>query len=250
MRQHTTARDRKKLLRIGTSGWNYPHWREVFYPSTLPQADWFGYYSRLFDTVEINNTFYQLPQEKTFDHWREQAPAGFVYAVKANRYLTHQKKLKDAAEPLCNFLSRVRRLQSRLGPILYQLPPNWNRNVDRLAGFCRLLPKDLTHVFEFRNRDWLVDETYAVLEEHGACLCIHDMLPRHPRRVTASTVYVRMHGAGERYGGSYSRDRLRRWAGWIQEMALEKRRVYVYFNNDARGNAVRNALTLRECVGL
>ena len=233
---------------IGTSGWIYPHWRQRYCPADLPQRGWFEHYSHDFNTVEINNTFYRLPESESFDRWREQAPPGFLYAVKANRFLTHQKKLKDAAEPLQHFLNRVRHLKEHLGPILYQLPPNWYPNTDRLEAFCRLLPSDLTHVLEFRERSWLCDEIYDVLQQHRVCLCIHDLLPRHPRRVTGPAVYVRFHGAGQRYGGSYSRARLRRWAHWLSEEGTADRPVFAYFNNDADAHAVRNALTLKELV--
>jgi len=235
-------------FRIGTSGWNYDHWRGRFYPASLPTSRWFEHYCGVFDTVEINNTFYQLPEAKTFDHWREQAPAGFAYALKANRYLTHMKKLKDPAQPLRRFLGRARRLREHLGPILYQLPPGWKRNVQRLCEFCDALPSNLTHVFEFREPDWLADETFAVLEAHGACLCIHDLLDRHPRRVTGLTAYIRFHGSGQLYGGHYPRERLRRWADWICEAASHTRTVFAYFNNDADAAAVRDAITLRELV--
>lgn len=232
--------------RVGTSGWNYAHWKERFYPAGLSQKRWFEHYAGVFDTVEINNTFYRLPEPDTFDHWREQAPTGFVYAVKANQFLTHRKRLKDAQEPLELFLGRARRLRPHLGPILYQLPPRWHRNLRRLEDFCRLLPKGLIHVVEFRDADWLVDETFALLEHYGVCLCIHDMLPRHPRRVTGPALYLRFHGAGERYGGCYRRDQLHRWADWICQAATPQRSVFAYFNNDAEAFAVENACTLRE----
>ncbi|MGE5195310.1 MAG: DUF72 domain-containing protein [Deltaproteobacteria bacterium] len=235
-------------FRVGTSGWNYPHWRGVFYPAELPVSRWFEHYCRVFDTVEINNTFYHLPDAETFVHWRAQAPGGFLYAVKANRYLTHLKKLNDVAEPLQRFLKAVRRLGDRRGPILYQLPPRWRRNVERLDDFCRLLPRRMTHVFEFRDADWLVDETFAVLEKHRACLCIHDLVDRHPRVVTGPAVYVRFHGAGELYGGSYSNGHLRRWAEWMREAGRSAQVVYAYFNNDAAAHAIYNALTLREML--
>jgi uncharacterized protein YecE (DUF72 family) len=235
-------------FRIGTSGWNYDHWRGRFYPRELPASRWFEYYSKVFDTVEINNTFYQLPAAKTFDHWREQAPLTFVYAVKANRFLTHMKKLKDPAQPLRRFFSRARRLREHLGPILYQLPPNWKRNVERLGKFCDVLPGDLTHVFEFRDSDWLAGETFATLESHGACLCVHDLLDRHPRRVTGPAAYVRFHGSGQLYSGRYPRDQLRRWADWMRDVASHDRRVFAYFNNDAEGNAVRDAMALRKLL--
>lgn len=237
-------------FRIGTSGWNYDHWRGRFYPPDLPPSRWFEHYGRFFDTVEINNTFYQLPEAQTFDHWREQAPAGFVYAVKANRFLTHMKKLKDPAEPLRRFLGRARRLREHLGPILYQLPPGWKRNVERLREFCDLLPSDLTHVFEFRDPDWLCEETFGTLEEHAACLCIHDLIDRHPRRLTGPAAYVRFHGSGQLYGGQYPREQLRHWADWMAEVASQGSSVFAYFNNDAEANAVHDAIALRELLGL
>jgi uncharacterized protein YecE (DUF72 family) len=237
------------VYRIGTSGWSYPHWRGRFYPAQWPVRRWFEHYSRVFDTVEINNTFYRLPEARTFERWRQQAPPGFLYAVKANRYLTHVKKLKGAAAALGLFLQRTRRLGVHLGPVLYQLPPGWKRDVKRLSEFCALLPAGVVHVMEFREPDWLVEETFEVLERHGVNLCIHDLLPRHPRRVTGSCVYVRFHGAGELYGGSYSTAPLRRWAEWLREVAAQGRSVYGYFNNDAEAHAVRDALRLRELLG-
>jgi uncharacterized protein YecE (DUF72 family) len=141
-------------LRIGTSGWNYRHWRGVFYPPDLPVKKWFAFYQRFFDTVEINNTFYRLPAARVFEEWRRQAPTGFIYAVKASRFLTQRKKLKDPEQPLENILGRARHLGSRLGPILYQLPGRWHCNVQRLRDFFACLPGDLEHVFEFRDPSW------------------------------------------------------------------------------------------------
>lgn len=238
-----------KVVRIGTSGWNYSHWRTRFYPTELPAHRWFEHYRRVFDTVEINNTFYRLPEARTFDGWREQAPRGFVYAVKANRFLTHIKRLKGVAASLRRFLGRARRLNDHLGPILYQLPPRWKKNVDRLRDFCRLLPPDLNHVFEFRDADWLHIETYEILLEHGAGLCLHDLIEQHPRLICGPIAYVRFHGAQARYAGGYSRDQLRRWADWLREVAPQVRVVHVYFNNDAEAHAVHDALTLRELLG-
>ncbi len=240
---------RKSLVRVGTSGWNYPHWRGRFYPESLPPRRWFEHYCRYFDTVEINNTFYRLPETQTFDRWREAAPAGFVFAVKANRFLTHRKKLKEVAGPLQLLVERAERLQTHLGPILYQLPPRWKRNLERLRCFCELLPSRLLHVVEFREPDWLVDETFALLDQFGVGLCIHDLVERHPKRVTGQLVYVRFHGAGQLYGGSYRKDVLRRWADWLNEQTtVASRGVFVYFNNDAEAFAVKNALTLKELL--
>ena len=145
-------------IHIGCSGWNYRHWKGAFYPETMRSPQWFSFYSEHFDSVEINNTFYNLPDEEVFDQWRQQAPPGFRYAVKASRYLTHMKKLRDPVEPVERLITRARRLGPHLGPILYQLPPRWRSNSERLRGVLEILPRDLVHVFEFRDVSWYNDE--------------------------------------------------------------------------------------------
>lgn len=229
---------------IGTSGWNYDHWRGNFYPLEMPQQEWLSYYCSKFNTVEVNNTFYKQPANHTFDQWHDEAPPGFLFAVKASRYLTHMRKLNKPREPLKRLLRGARRLKTRLGPILYQLPPNWKKNLKRLREFVQILPTDLTHVIEFRERDWLTEETYSLLAEHNICLCVHDMLPRHPRRVTGPAIYVRFHGTGEKYGGKYRPSRLKGWANWLKDQA-SGHDVFVYFNNDANGHAICDAQELR-----
>jgi uncharacterized protein YecE (DUF72 family) len=161
-------------VRIGTSGWTYRHWRGVFYPPRLPARACFAHYAASFDTVEINNSFYRLPSEEAFDAWARQAPPGFLYALKASRFLTHRKKLKDAEGLLALLLGRARRLGAHLGPILYQLPPHWRCDVGRLRAFLELLPPDVCHVFEFRDRSWYVEAVRDALAERGACFCLHD----------------------------------------------------------------------------
>lgn len=234
---------------IGTSGWVYPHWRGVLYPPGLPQSRWYARYAEEFDTVEINYSFYRLPSEAAFDHWREQAPQGFLYAVKANRFITHVKRLRDAAEPLTRFLERARRLDESLGPILWQLPPKWNADPERLAAFAELLPADLTHAFEFRDPRWFVEPVRRILESRNLAFCIFDMpgLPC-PTWVTGAAVYVRFHGCGAVYGGLYGPDALRPWAANIRRWLSDGRTVYVYFNNDAFGFAVQDAQTLRHLL--
>jgi len=231
---------------IGTSGWVYPHWRGVFYPPELPQSRWYGHYSQCFETVEINYSFYRLPSEKVFDRWQAQAPVGFVYALKANRYLTHLKRLQDIAEPLERFLSRARRLGDKLGPILWQLPPRWHADRVRLENFAALLSPDLTHVFEFRDPSWFTPTVRKVLERFGLGFCIFDLpgLPC-PLWVTGDMIYLRFHGIGQRYVGGYGPEGLRLWAERIQDWLVEGRTVYAYFNNDANGQAVTDAQTLR-----
>lgn len=232
--------------RFGTSGWVYPHWRGVFYPASLPQSGWYGHYAQQFDTVEINYSFYRLPSERAFDRWREQAPAGFVYAVKANRYLTHVKRLKDAAESLERFLSRARRLGDRLGPILWQLPPRWRADPERLEAFAALLPAELTHAFEFRDPRWFVPAVREVLKRFGLAFCIFDMPDLQcPSWVTGDVIYLRFHGAEKAYGGRYGREGLQPWANRIRRWVAEGYAVYAYFNNDALGYAVSDAQVLR-----
>ncbi len=233
-------------IRIGCSGWNYGHWRGRFYPEEEPPELWFGFYAATFDTVEINNTFYQLPSAQTFKTWRAQAPDGFLYAVKANRYLTHMKKLKDAKAPLRKFLDRARLLREHLGPILYQLPPHWRLNRERLETFLDLLPEDLSHVFEFRDQSWLVDEVFQLLEERGVSFCAHDWVGLDtPRLAIGTLAYVRFHGGGRKYGGGYPAATLRSWRQWMERQTREGKDVYAYFNNDAEAHAVRDALRLR-----
>ena len=236
-------------FKIGTSGWMYRHWIGVFYPPELKEREWFGYYSRFFDTVEINSSFDRLPSEKTFKGWAGKAPGGFLYAVKAWRRITHLKKLRNAGGDLKLFLSRARLLSDKLGPILFQTPPGLKVDVPLLQDFLALLPNDLSFVFEFRHRSWFIDEVFDALRRKGAGFCImdHPYIPC-PRAVTSDTVYVRMHGKGHLYQGLYSRGDLEELADFLFSAAEEGALAYVYFNNDFGGNAVRNALELREII--
>lgn len=212
----------------------------------MPVSRWFAHYAAVFDTVEVNNTFYRLPEAETFDQWREQAPPGFLYAVKASRFLTHRKKLADPEEPLERLLSRARRLHSALGPILFQLPPRWKPNAERLRHFLQLLPRDLRFAVEFRDPSWLTDEIYSLLSEHRVALCVHDRL-EHPCRTVGPFLYVRFHG-GSQSGGGYTDDELQRWADWVRAAAQHQPTAYLYFNNDLEGHAIRNALRFRDLL--
>ena len=237
-------------IRIGCSGWIYPHWRERFYPKELRQTEWFRHYAQTFDTVEINNTFYHLPSEKAVAHWEEQAPPGFVYAVKVNRFITHMKKLREPQEPLRNFVTRMHGLGKHLGPLLYQLPPHWNCNPARFREFLDALSPDFIHVFEFRHQSWVNDEIFAALEEHGASLCVHDMIGIEVPRVAMGRVaYVRFHGTLPLYAGGYAERTLRSWAQWLSEQAAAGRDAFAYFNNDADAQAVFDAQKLRRQIG-
>jgi uncharacterized protein YecE (DUF72 family) len=235
-------------VHVGCSGWQYRHWRGDFYPAELPQARWLEYYASKFDTVEINNTFYRLPEAPTFTAWRQRVPARFIFAVKASRFLTHMKKLKDPAEPLERLFSRARNLGPSLGPVLYQLPPHWTLDLDRFQIFLRELPKRRRHVFEFRETSWYSEEVFALLEKHGATLCLHDMAGSATGKLAIGPfVYVRFHGT-TKYAGSYADETLNGWADWMAERVEKGCAIYAYFNNDTGGHAPRDAVRLRDAL--
>lgn len=234
------------MIRIGCSGWNYRHWRGPFYPEKLVQKRWFAFYAEHFDTVEINNSFYRLPKPETVDAWRDQAPPGFCYAAKANRYLTQALKLKNGGEPMERMMASFRHFGAALGPILYQLPPNLTLNLDRLASFLALQPRGIVPVFEFRHPSWYVDGVYQLLDRHGAGFCVHDMPgSASPRLATGRAAYVRFHGAEGKYRGRYPEKQLLDWAAWMTGQASEGRTVWAYFNNDAEAHAIADALALK-----
>jgi uncharacterized protein YecE (DUF72 family) len=247
-----------RQLRIGCSGWQYRHWRGNFYPADLPQKKWFAHYARTFDTVEVNNSFYRLPPAETFAAWRDNAPSHFLYAVKASRFLTHMKKLKDPADPLGRFFGNARELGTTLGPVLYQLPPNFGINLERLATFLDSIPTALREagirrrplqVIEFRDASWYDDRVYALLERHRVALCLHDMEASATERVMVGpAVYVRFHFGTSKYGGRYDDDPLADWADWLAARAREGRDVFGYFNNDTGSHAPRDAVRLRARV--
>ena len=232
-------------MRIGCSGWQYRQWRGLFYPADLPVSRWLDFYAAEFETVEVNNTFYRLPEPRTFDAWRQRLPAGFLVAVKASRYLTHLKRLKDAAEPLSRLFERAAHLGPAFGPVLYQLPPRWPRDLPRLNAFLNVLPRH-PQAIEFRDPDWYDEEVFAALRARGVALCLHDMEGSIPPRVDVGPlVYLRLHGPERRYDGGYPDRRLREWAGWLADHAQSGVACYVYFNNDGGGHAPRDAASLR-----
>jgi uncharacterized protein YecE (DUF72 family) len=244
-------------IRIGTSGWHYGHWAGPFYPADLPKDKWLEYYAQHFDTVELNNTFYHLPKPQFLKRWHNLTPKNFLYAVKANRYITHIKRLKDPQEVLDRFFDAVGILKKKLGPVLYQLPPSLHKDLNRLESFIELLPKKGTAVFEFRHESWYCEDTYKLLRKFnvGFCIhavarpswpCLHGLEARAtPRVITSDIIYVRFHGTTGRYSGCYSKAALRNWAKWLKDRAKDVRGIYVYFNNDACAYAVYNAKTLK-----
>jgi uncharacterized protein YecE (DUF72 family) len=232
----------------GTSGWNYKHWVGILYPRTLPPSKWLDRYAEEFDTVEVNNSFYRLPSRETFEAWRKQAPEGFTFAVKASRFLTHMKKLKDPEEPLERILGNARGLEGKLGPVLYQLPPGWHVNLERLEQFLSLLPKDLRHVMEFRDHTWNVEPVFDLLRKYNVGYCIMSA-PDLPCEMisTADFTYLRMHSGGVETGSNYTEGGLEWWAEHCKGF-LRHGDLYVYFNNDYMGYAIYNARRLKELM--
>jgi uncharacterized protein YecE (DUF72 family) len=238
-------------IRIGTSGWHYGHWSGPFYPVDLPKNKWLEFYSQHFDTVEINNTFYHQPKPQTFKNWHKQAPKDFLFTVKANRFITHIKKLKGVQEPLERFFDGAQLLKKNLGPILYQLPPSLHKDLGRLRDFFQLLPKRRIAIFEFRHNSWFSDDTYELLDKYGAGFCTHDLVGvPSPRMITGGLIYIRFHGPTGRYQGNYTKAMLKDWVNWIKEHTKEVHSAYAYFNNDVSGHAIKNAKTLKEILGI
>jgi len=233
-------------LYVGCSGWQYKHWRGDFYPAKMPVSRWLEYYASHFATVELNNSFYRLPAAQSFDMWRQRVPASFVYAVKASRYITHMKKLKEPAASIDLLFSRATHLKDALGPVLYQLPPRWPLNIERFKTFLEALPSNFIHVVEFRDPTWYVTDVFEALEKHGVSLCLHDMEGSETglRRV-GPVVYLRFHGPAK-YRGRYPETRLEAAAAWCAESLLAAAPVYAYFNNDIGGHAPRDAVRFRE----
>lgn len=233
-------------LRIGCSGFLYDHWRGTFYPEDLPKNHWLEYYSRHFSTVELNVTFYRLPERETFAKWYVLTPDDFVFSLKGSRFVTHVKKLKDCAEPIEAFFSRASVLKEKLGVILWQLPPNFNLDIERFKEFLEALkPYNMRNTFEFRNKTWINKKIFTLLEKENAALCMAD----HPEYLnnlplTADFVYIRRHGKEGSYATSYTTESLKEDAKFIKAHLKKKTDVFIYFNNDAFGYAPKNAAEL------
>ena len=208
------------------------------------------YFAKHFDTVEINNSFYRLPTDAAFKKWHDTVPDGFTFAVKASRFITHMKKLRDPEPSIALFFERARFLADRLGPILFQLPPHWPVNPERLERFLECLPHGHRYVFEFREQSWCIPEIYDILRRHNTAICLHDWGGLDwPTGFTADFTYVRMHGPTGAYHGRYGTALLKPWAERIREWRHRLSRIYIYFNNDIGGHAIHDALTLRGMVG-
>ena len=231
---------------IGTSGWHYDHWRDRFYPEKLIKAKWLEFYASHFTTVELNNSFYRLPSEAAFATWHDSSPANFTFAVKVSRFITHIKRLRNTEEAVENFVDRAKILGEKLGPLLYQLPPNMHRNDEVLESFLSTLPRGMKHVFEFRHESWLKEKVFEILHRYNVGLCVFDMPSLTcPVVTTADFAYVRFHGSTGLYWSCYSDEELADWAKRLANLAVNLKAVYIYFNNDAEAFAVRNAITLR-----
>jgi uncharacterized protein YecE (DUF72 family) len=241
-------------LRIGCSGWNYPHWRAgVFYPPRCPQRDWLRYYAARFDTVELNTTFYRLPQAAVVARWVSETPPGFVFAVKVSRYITHIKRLVDAADHLPLLYERIEPLlrSPKLGPLLWQLPPTFRYDHERLETTLAQLDDGHRHAFEFRHPSWFREETYSLLRTHRAALVIADrpaVNTFQTHELTTDYTFVRFHGGTRGRNGNYSRAELATWARRLSRWSKHVR-VFAYFNNDWEGYAIRNASALKKLVG-
>jgi uncharacterized protein YecE (DUF72 family) len=240
-------------IRIGCSGWNYASWKQDFYEG-LSARSWLEHYARHFDTVEVNNTFYRLPNRDAVANWERTVPADFLFAVKASRYLTHIKRLLDVGAGLERFFERIEPLlrSPKLGPILWQLPPNFQRDDERLAHALQRLPRDQRHCFEFRHPSWFSDDVYALLREHRVALVIGDrpeVKAFQAQVFTAPFTYVRFHYGSRGRRGNYSEAELREWADRFAAWSTEVE-IFAYFNNDWEAFAVRNALRLIELLGV
>lgn len=235
-------------IHIGTSGFSYADWKENFYRGIAREKDMLAAYSATFDSVEINQSFYRLPSPDAVKQWIATVPPGFVFSYKANRFLTHRKRLKDFDEPIERLVKAVEPFGTQLGPILFQLPPRWQVNVERLKGFVAALPRFHQYTFEFRDPSWLCEEVYTVLERHNAALCFYDFRGfQSPERITADFVYIRLHGPNpEAYTGSYSDEALARYAEKIAAWKKQGIDVYCYFDNDQKGCAPKDAQALNE----
>jgi len=234
------------MILVGTSGWNYPHWRERFYPPGLPTKDWLAYYARRLRCVEINNSFYRLPEVESVRRWSAATPTDFIFSVKVWQAITHRKKLKDGKPLIEKFLASIEALGTKLGPVLFQLPPRWHCNLDRLAAFLDVLPERHRYVFELRDPSWHNESVYELLRQHNCAFCIYQLGGfTTPIIITADFAYVRLHGPDGPYQGSYDIEALKGWARNLMKQSDSGFDCYLFFDNDQNGFALDNALMVR-----
>jgi uncharacterized protein YecE (DUF72 family) len=241
---------RRASVHLGTSGWTYDHWLDRFYPPEIPKKKWFEFYCSHFPTVELNASFYRIPKPAVVEGWEKRSPPGFVFSIKVSRLITHIKRLKNCRKEIDWFFTTFSGLRKKIGAYLFQLPPTLKFDGELLRDFIPQLPRDTPLVFEFRDSQWLNDETCAILDEYKAGFCIADRGdPATEKRVIGGLAYIRFHGYRVDYGGSYPDAVLRQWALWISAQRKKGITVFAYFNNDRDGFAVQNCLKLREMVG-
>ena len=235
---------------IGTSGWHYKHWIGSFYPPKTPASNMLAFYVDQFDTVELNNSFYRLPTKSALESWRDSTPENFVFAAKGSRFLTHMKKLKDPETGLARFFDCIDILGAKLGPILFQLPPNWPVDLERLERFLDVLPSSHRYAFKFRNSSWDCQAVYRTLRRHNVAYCMFHLAGfQSPLEITADFSYIRLHGPGGKYQGSYTKQQLESWSRRIRSWQRTLNPLFVYFDNDDSGFAAHNALTLKQLIG-
>ncbi len=236
-------------IHVGTGGWHYRHWRKCFYPDRLQANRWLQFYAQRFSCVEVNDSFHKLPSRELVSRWKAQTPETFLFAIKGSRLISYTHKLRNCEAAGSRLVQICYRLQNKLGPVLFQLPPDWKVNADRLAEFLRILPRGLRYVFECRDTSWHNDAVYEVLTSHTAAFCIYDLNGfRSPEQITADFVYIRLHGAAGT-SGSYSAVALRHWAERMRGWCKQGKDVFLFFTNDHAGYAVKNARTTLELLG-
>ncbi len=235
-------------VRIGTSGWSYEHWKDNFYPKGLKSRDWLKFYGDVFSTVEINNTFYHMPSESAVQNWHSQVPHEFLFSIKASNYITHIKRLQSCEESVQFLYKRLEGLKSKLGPILFQLPPSFRANLERFNDFIKCLDKKHRHVFEFRHESWYIPEIYDLMSKHKIALCITDLNGTlSPEEITTDFTYIRLHGPHTAYQGFYTPSQLRTWKKKIEAWSSHLS-VYCYFDNDEKGFAIQDAKKLQKLL--
>ena len=233
---------REGQIHIGTSGWHYPHWVGPFYPENMLSADFLSFYANNFSTVEINNTFYQLPTPQTLADWLRRTPSTFRFTCKASRFITHMKKLKDPEQSTERFFKAITILGDKLGPVLFQLPPRWKADPLRLENFLKKLPKNFRYAFEFRDESWFEKSIYNLLIKHHSACCLSHIAGKYsPEVMTTDFVYIRLHGPRGPYQGKYRDATLEKWAQKCVSWAQSGKEVFCFFDNDEKGYAVANA---------
>jgi len=235
------------VWKIGTSGWSYSHWKEIFYPPHIIESKWLCFYSEHFDTVEVNATFYRIPNPKIFNNWYQKTPNNFIWAVKGSKFITHTRRLKDSKEPLLKLYTAVERLKEKLGIILFQLPPSLSFDRGLFLSFCENLDNAHQHAIEIRHPSWIDTLVFEILKEYNIAFCLSDTAGRYPYHevITADFIYVRLHGSKKLYVSEYSEDELQDWAKKIRNWGMP---TYIYFDNDAKGFAIKNAKRLKEIL--